>query len=237
MTTLRVPPSDTPQRPGRRRHWLRWILASAAAFVVLLVMTAAIAVKLQPTPAPLALPAPAAAPAGPLDGAWRVASGSVAGFRIQQTVLALTSEVVGRTEDVTGTATIAGGTITSATIRVNLLALTSGGRPAPQFGKSLETQRYPDATISLAQPADLDSSFISGAVTTITATGQLTLHGVTRTLTVRLSARRDAASVEVTASIPIAFRDWTITLPTGYGILGSLADHGTAEFLLVLQRS
>jgi polyisoprenoid-binding protein YceI len=236
-TTLRVPAPGAPQQSRRRRHWLRWILAGTAALLVLLMVTAAIAVKLQPTPAPLALPASAAAPAGPQDGTWQVASGSVAGFRVQQTVLTLTSEVVGRTEEVTGTVTIADGRITTATIQVNLLGLTSGGRPAPQFGKSLETQRYPDATISLARPADLDGSFASGAVATITATGQLTLHGVTRTLTVPLSARRDGANVEVAGSIPVTFRDWDIAPPTGYGILGSLADHGVAEFLVVLRRS
>jgi hypothetical protein len=37
-------------------------------------------------------------------------------------------------------------------------------------------------------------------------------------------------------SIPIAFSRWDIKGPAGFGFLGSLADHGIAEFLLVLDR-
>jgi polyisoprenoid-binding protein YceI len=239
MTAMITPGSPAPSRPERRRrkhHWLRWILAGGTVLVLLIVTVVAMAVKLQPTPAPLALPASAAAPVGPVDGTWRVGSGSVAGFRIQQTVLGLTSDVVGRSEDVTGTVAIAGGQVTDANLRVNLLALTSGGKPAPQFGISLDTRRYPDATVGLARPVALDARFISGTVTRLTAPGQLTLHGVTRSVDVLLSAHRDGADTVVAGSIPIIFADWGIARPKGYGMLGSIADHGVAEFLLVLRR-
>ncbi len=56
-------------------------------------------------------------------------------------------------------------------------------------------------------------------------------------MTVPLSARRDAANMEVAGSIPVTFADWGIAGPKGYGMLGSLADHGVAEFLLVLHRN
>jgi hypothetical protein len=52
-----------------------------------------------------------------------------------------------------------------------------------------------------------------------------------------LSVRRDDTSIDVASSVPVAFADYGITGPTGYGWLGSLADHGIAEFLLVLHRS
>ena len=143
MTAQTAPNAPVPgmaERPGRKRHWLRWILITVAALVVVIVAVTAAAIKLQPTPAPLALPATAAAPVGQLDGAWRITSGSVAGFRIQQTVLALHTDVVGRTEDVAGAVTITGGQVTAANIRINLLTLTSGGKkPAPQFAASLAT--------------------------------------------------------------------------------------------------
>ena len=237
-TTSQPPVPSAPQRPRRKRHWLRWTIAGTAVLVVLIGGLVAAAIKLQPTPAPLTLPANAATAVGPVDGAYQAASGSVAGFRIQQTVLGLTSDVVGRTTDITGTATIAGGQVTTADLRVGLLALTSGdAKPAPQFGISLDTQRYPDATIGLAQPVTLDAAFTSGTAVTVNAAGTLTLHGVTRTVTVALSVRRDGASIDVTGSIPVTFADYGITGPTGYGGLGSLADHGVAEFLLVLHRS
>jgi len=47
-------------------------------------------------------------------------------------------------------------------------------------------------------------------------------------------ARRDGSMIEVAGSMPVALADWGIVGPTGYSVLGSLADHGTAEFLLVL---
>jgi polyisoprenoid-binding protein YceI len=224
-------------RPRRRHRWLRWTIASAAVLFVLAASLIALAVRMQPTPAPLALPANPVAPIGPVNGTYQATSGSVAGFRVQQTIIGLASYVVGRTEDVTGTVSIVGGHATTARLRVGLRALTSGpGKPAPQFGISLDTQRYPDATVALAQPVALDAIFSSGATITVNADGRLTLHGVTRSVTVALAIRRDGTSIDVVGSFPIAFVDYGIAGPRGYGALGSLADHGVAEFLLVLRR-
>jgi polyisoprenoid-binding protein YceI len=237
-TPSQLPVPSAPGRPRRKRRWLRWTIAGIATFAVLVVGLVAAAIKLQPTPEPLAVPANASAPAGPVDGAYQPTSGSVAGFRIQQTVLALTSDVVGRTDDVTGTIRIADGQAVTADLRVGLLALTSGdAKPAPQFGISLDTQQYPDATIKLTQPVTLDAAFASGAILTVNTAGTLTLHGITRTVTVPLSIRRDGTDIDVAGSIPVAFADYGIARPGGYGALGSLADHGEAEFLLVLHRS
>ena len=233
-----VPAPSTPRRPRRKRHWLRWTLTGTAIALVLLVGLVAVAIKLQPTTAPLALPANATAPIGPVDGSYQATSGSAAGFRIQQTIIGLTSDVVGRTKDLTGTVTITRGQVTTADLRVGLLALTSGdAKPAPQFGISLGTERHPDATIGLAQPVTLDAAFTSGATVTVKAAGRLTLHGVTRTVTVPLSVRRNGTSIDLAGSVPVAFANYGITGPKGYGALGSLADHGVAEFLLVLHRS
>jgi polyisoprenoid-binding protein YceI len=237
MTATTTRHASTPSSP-RRRHRLRWILGGIAAVIVLLLAAIAVAVKLQPTPAPLALPPNPAAPTGTVDGSYQVASGSVAGFRIQQTVLLLRSDVVGRTSDLTGTVTIAADRATTADVRVNLLALTSDGhKPAPQFGISLDTKQYPVATVALAQPVPLDPAALSGNATTITTTATLTLHGITHAVTVPLTLRRDGPNLDITGRIPVAFKDYGLTSPTGYGPLGSLADHGIAEFLLILHHT
>ena len=65
----------------------------------------------------------------------------------------------------------------------------------------------------------------------------ITLHGVTRTTAVTLSLRRDGTNVDVAGSVPVALFDFGIAAPKGYGALGSLAGHGTAEFLLILHRA
>ena len=236
-TTPQLPAPSAPARPRRKRRWLRWTVAGIAIVVVLIVGLVAVAVKMQPTPARLALPANASAPAGSVDGAYQVASGSLAGFRIQQTVIGLTSDLVGRTRDITGAVTIAGGQATTKGLRVGLLALTTGAaKPAPQFGISLDTKRFPDATVDLAQPVTLGPAFTSGSTVTVDAAGTLTLHGVTRPATVALSVRRDGADIDVAGSVPVSFADYGLARPKGYGVFGSLADHGLAEFLLVLRR-
>ena len=239
MTAGTAPQSPThaPTQPRRRRRWLRWMIIGVAGFAVLVVALVATAIKLQPTPAPLTLPATVTTPIGPPDGTYRAVTGSIAGFRIQQSVMGLTSDVVGRTDDVTGTVTIADGQATTARLRVGLLALTSGGaKPAPQFGISLETQRYPDAAISLTQPVTLGSAFSSGTTVNANASGMLALHGVAQPVTVTVSLRRDGPNIDVAGSFQVAFTEYSIARPKGYGGLGSLSDSGVAEFLLILRR-
>ncbi|MFC4070243.1 nitroreductase/quinone reductase family protein [Actinoplanes subglobosus] len=220
----------------RARHRLRWFAAIAVVTVLGLLGAAAAAVALQPSPAALTLPAAGPPASGSPAGHWRITAGSVAGFRVEQTFLGVTSEVTGRAEGVTGTMTVTGDRIDTAEARIDLLTLTSDGRePAPQFAASLETARFPEATVRLTGPIPLGSTPGTATGTVVTATGELTLHGVTRTVTTTLSVRRDAEGLAIAGAVPVRFADWDIRTPTGYGVLGSLADHGIAEFLLILR--
>jgi len=222
-------------QPPRKRHWWRWILAALAVLIVLVIVAAGAFIKLQPTLAPLALPAGAAnAPAGPLDGTWHVATGSAAGFRVRESFLWFGNDAVGRTTAVTGTAVISGRQVTEASFRVDLEAITVNGKTQPQVARSLGTQTYPDATITLARPAALDPAFAAGATVSVTVDARLTLHGVSHQVTFPVSGRRDGSALQLTGTIPVAFSAWDITGPAGS--LGSLADHGVAEFLLVLRQ-
>lgn len=222
----------------RRRHWWRWIVGTVVGLVVLVVLAGVLSVKLASTPAPLGLwPVGASVPAGSIDGTWQVGAGSVAGFRIQQTVMFATGEVVDRTSAVTGTVVISGDQVTSATFGIDLTTLTAGGKQQPQVAISLDTQRFPRATFTLTRPMTLGPAVASGATGTATATGQLSLRGNTRQVTFAVSGRRTGADLQVVGSIPIAFADWGITGPTGYGPLASLADHANTEFSLILHRN
>ena len=225
-----------PPRAGRvrKRRRLRWVLAAVAAVVALLVLAVAAWIELQPAPAPLTLPAAAAAPAGPVDGTWQVAAGSLAGFRVQESALGFSNDAVGRTRAVTGTIIVSAGQVTSARLRVGLTAIRVNGKVQPQFADSLGVRRYPAATFTLTRPVPLSPSFTTGAVFSATATGRLAMHGTAKPVTVTIRARRDGTAVQLAGSIPVAFPDWAIRGPGGYGFLGSLADHGIAEFLLIL---
>jgi polyisoprenoid-binding protein YceI len=221
--------------PPRQRRRLRWVLGGLLALVVLLVVAVVAVIRLQPSQPPLALPAGAAAPAGQLDGTWHVATGSVAGFRVRESILGVGNDVTGRTGDVTGTAVLTTRRVSSATFRVSLDAITVNGKARqPQLIQSLEVAAHPVATITLTGPVTLPAAFSSGGTITRTAAATLTLNGITRPVTVTLSARRDASAVEAAGSLPVAFVDFGVKGPSGYGALGSLADNGTAEFLLIL---
>ena len=124
-------PADTGKRLRRKRHWWRWILASVIVLVVVVVVAVGLFIKLQSTPAPLRLPTGAAkAPVGPLDGTWDVATGSVAGFRVQESFVGFSNDVVGRTTAVTGAVTVANSQVTKATFRVDLTTIKVGGKSA-----------------------------------------------------------------------------------------------------------
>jgi polyisoprenoid-binding protein YceI len=82
----------------------------------------------------------------------------------------------------------------------------------------------------------LGPAFTSGATTTATATGQLTMRGASHLVTLTFSGRRDSSVLQVAGSIPVTFSDWGIKDPKGHGFFGSLASHGAAEFLLTLDR-
>ncbi len=160
----------------------------------------------------------------------------MAGFRLRESALGMGGDVVGRTAAVTGTAVFAGGSVTSALLRVRLTAIRVGGKAQRAVAISLRTARYPVATVTLSRPVALGAGFAAGAVVTVRAPGELTLNGTTRPVTITVSGRRDGRAVQLAGSIPVALGTWRIQGPGGVGFLGSLARHGIAEFRLVLVR-
>ena len=233
--TRNRPADALPAGKGRKHRWTRRILFGVVALLALVVLGSWAFIKLQPTLPPLALSA-ASPPVGALDGTWAVSAGSVAGFRVPETAFGMSNYTVGRTAAVSGTVVISGNRVTSATVRIDLAALKVNGKAQPQFAKSLDTRTFPDATFALAKPAELGSPFASGATVRVTAAGRLTMDGVTRLATATVSARRDGSALQVAGSIPVTFSAWGIKDPAGYGFFGSLANHGTAEFLVSAHR-
>jgi polyisoprenoid-binding protein YceI len=225
-----------PRRPARKHHWWRWILASVVALVLLVVLAVGLFIKLQPSPAPLTLPHGATRPpAGRVSGIWNAAAGSVAGFRVRESALGFSNAVVGRTDRVTGGITVSGGRVTAATFRIDLAAITVNGKAQPQFTRSLDTASHPVATFTLTRPVTLSPAFASGATVTVSGVGNLTLRGVSHLVTFTLAGRRDGTALEAAGTIPVTFSAWGIKEPAGFSFLGSLANHGVAEFLIVLR--
>jgi hypothetical protein len=70
----------------------------------------------------------------------------------------------------------------------------------------------------------------------VTGLGDLTPPGVSHLVTFTITDRRDGTALEAAGSIPVAFSAWGIRGPAGFSFIGSLANHGVAEFLIVLHR-
>ena len=178
-----------------------------------------------------------------VDGSWAVDtsigsfsdfSTSWVGYRVDETLAGnKANTAVGRTPDVTGTLTLAGTRITDVEVDANVQTLQSDDnrRDGQLRRQALETDQFPQAAFKLTTPIDLGSAPTDGQTMTATATGELTLHGVTKAVQVPIEARLSGDVVTVVGSIPIQFADFSIEPPVSFAIL-SVEDHGTMEFQL-----
>jgi polyisoprenoid-binding protein YceI len=185
--------------------------------------------------------------AGGLDGTWSVDpsvgsfsafSGSFVGYRVQEELANIgAATAVGRTPDVTGSVTFAGTTVTAVDMTADLTTLQSDDdrRDGQLRRQALETGTYPTATFTLTEPIELGAVPADGEVVTATATGDLTIHGQTRSVQIPLEARPSGDVVTVTGSIEIVFADYGISQPESFMVL-SIDDSGTMEFQLQLTR-
>lgn len=144
---------------------------------------------------------------------------------------------MGRTPDVTGSIEVAGDAVTGVEVEVDLTTLQSddGRRDRALASRGLEHERFPTATFALAEPLELADGVESGERVSTTAAGALTLHGVTRDVTVDIDAQLDGERAAVVGSAPIRLADFDIDPPTGLSVL-SVDDDGVFEFQIFFTR-
>ena len=142
---------------------------------------------------------------------------------------------VGRTSQVTGTLTIDGTTVTSTEFSVDVATITSDeSRRDNQFtGRIMSADEFPTATFALTEPIELGTEATDGATVTATATGDLTLRGVTNSVTFEVTAKQENGLIGVQGSIPVVFADYDIANPSTGGI--TTEDNGVVEFVLVFE--
>jgi polyisoprenoid-binding protein YceI len=182
-----------------------------------------------------------------LDGTWNIDpsigsfsdfSGSFVGYRVQEELANVgAATAVGRTPDVTGSLTFDGTKVTAADFTADLTTLQSdkAQRDGQLRRQALETSTYPTATFKLSQPIDLGSVPADGQVVQATATGDLTIHGVTKPVQIPIQAKLSGDHVTVTGSTDIVFADYGMDRPQSFMVL-SIADNGTMEFQLQLAK-
>jgi polyisoprenoid-binding protein YceI len=225
------------------RHWWRWIGGGVVAVAVLVFGGAFVYIHFiqGPAPAPFALStstASSTANGGPLtarqvDGTWKIASGSVAGYRVQEVLAGQNNTAVGRGTGVTGSWQISGDTITKGAFTVDLTTVTSdSGQRDSQFnGRIMDTAQFPDATFTLTKPITLGSIPNASQPIKINAVGTLTMHGVTKPVTASLEARDSGSEIDIVGTIPVLFSNWNIANPSFSGFV-TTKNNGTVEFSL-----
>ena len=176
--------------------------------------------------------ATATATPGSAAVAWTVAAGkeTYAGYRVREEFAGIgVKDAVGRTDEVTGTAQVNGETVEAAELEADMTTLVSdeARRDGALRDRGIETDRFPEATFTLTEPVRLSRR-------ATTAAGELTLHGQTREVDVRVSGQQlGDDEIELAGSVPITMADFAIEPPSVAGFV-TVEDRGTLEFKLRL---
>ncbi|HUF98970.1 MAG TPA: YceI family protein [Ilumatobacter sp.] len=174
-------------------------------------------------------------PATGTPGTWVATADSTVGYRIKEVLFGIDAEGVGRTNVVDGTLTIDGTTLATTDFTVDMATITSDdSRRDGQFrGRIMSVDEFPTATFTLTAPVELGTEPVEGAEVAVSATGDLTLRGVTQTVTFDLTAKLENGRIGVLGDIPVVFADYGIANPSTSGI--TTEDHGLLEFVLVFE--
>jgi polyisoprenoid-binding protein YceI len=187
------------------------------------------------------------APQVGLSGTWTVDTSigsfsdftsTYVGFRVDEELARGIGKVtaVGRTPTVSGAFELDGSTLVAAEITADLgkIRTDRAGRDG-KVKQALDTGNHPEATFTLAGPVDLGDLPSEGAQIEVTATGTLTLKGVTNDVEVDLAATLIGEIVTVVGTFDIMFADYGIEAPSA-PIVVSVEDHGVVEIQLFLTR-
>ena len=236
---------------ARRRHrMVRWLIAGVVVVVVLAVGGPFVFIHFieGPAPAKLTLPKSQAGPrstktvasssgVASVDGTWRVGPGSIVGYRVQEVLVGQHTTAVGRTAKTWGSLTISGSSVTKGSFSTDMASVVSdqSQRNAQFDSRIMDVSTYPTATFKLTSPIKLGSAPADGSVRRYRATGDLTMHGVTKPVSFTVLVKRAGGTVYVLADIPIVFANWDISNPSIGGFVTTQSS-GTLEVLLDLTK-
>lgn len=200
-------------------------LGTAYAYFFSGLRTAPRPLELSPATASPSVSAPAATQTS-LAGAWKVAGGSLARYRVNEVFAGQQSAhvAVAETTAVGGGLTVqdaAGGLqATALEFTAQLGSLQSvdqvAGFNVSQrdriVSRSLAVDQYPSATFK-AQSVALPAALTSGSTVSVTIPGELTIHGVTRPAQAAVQLRLNGSHVEAVGSTSFAMTDFGVAPP------------------------
>ncbi|MEN0102959.1 MAG: YceI family protein [Curtobacterium sp.] len=170
------------------------------------------------------------------DGTWQAGNDSFAGYRVHEVLRGQDVTVTGRTKDVDATATVADGSLERATVTVQVASIATPESARDEYFRSqaLQTDRFPTATFRVTDPVDVRAA-LAGTERDVTLRGDLTMHGVTKTVEADAQLGVDGdGHVQVAGSIPVTFADYGVDAPD-LGFV-KVDGSGAVEFSLELTR-
>ena len=178
-----------------------------------------------------------AAVAGDLDGDWVPTDASEFGYRVDEVLAGVSTTAVGRSNEISGLLTIAGttATVVDVEVQVDTIKSDSALRDGRFAGDIMNADEFPTATFNLTEPIDFGSIPTGAEQVVASATGELTLRGVTNPVTFEVTAQSTDGRIGVLGSIPVVFADYGIDNPS-FGQVRT-EDDGLVEFVLVFERA
>ncbi len=179
----------------------------------------------------------APASADDFDGDWVPTEASEFGYRVEEVLAGVSTTAVGRSNEITGLLTIEGTTATAVDVEVQIDSIESDSslRDNQFTGRIMNAAEFPTATFNLTEPIEFGTIPVGDEQVTATATGELTLRGVTNPVTFEVTAQTTDGRIGVLGSIPVVFADYGIDNPS-FGQVRT-EDEGLVEFVLVFERA
>lgn len=176
-----------------------------------------------------------------MDGSWHVVRGagdntSQAGYTFDEKLPAGSKTTSGRTEDVEGDVKIEDKKLTEGKITVDVASISSDveKRDINVRKSILHTDKFPKATFTLTEPADVSNLPDDGTTEKVKVTGDLELRGKKNPVTAELKVLRTGEHVILQGNIPFKRSDFDIQTPQF--VAATIADEGTIDLLLVLEQ-
>lgn len=177
-----------------------------------------------------------------IDGEWRVtnrpgANSTSAGFTFNEVLPGERKTTSGSTQGVTGTVTIAEGTLTAGEITVDLtnLRTDSDVRDNNVRRKILHTDQYPEATFVLTEPVDVSNVPGDGSVVPVNVTGELTIKETTKTISPQLEVARSGGNLIVGGDIDFNRLDYGVETPEF--VAATIAEEGQINLRLNMTKN
>ena len=83
----------------------------------------------------------------------------------------------------------------------------------------------------------MPAAALAGTASDVTLTGDLTLHGMTKSVQIPAQAQLVDGTIQVAGAITFPLLDYGIVAPNIGGFIVSIADDGTLEFLVNFSKS